>query len=222
MSSAKVIELRRHLREKFPAAHRFGSAAHLPAPVAPESPTLHPEPLSLPPPGILAEITAPNPTSGLSLVFSSLLAQPDSPDAPSSTRPLVLVDARDTFDPASFDPADCARLLWIRCRQTDDALQAADLLLRDGNLPLVVLDLASLPTRELRRIPLTAWHRLRQLAAETRTTLLALTPAAAIPCAQLRLTLTSRLSLDHLNQPRHQLLPLLTTAHSSLRHAAAQ
>ena len=213
MPSEKVIELRRHLREKFPAAHRLDRLEAPPASLA--MPSLRPTPLPQPPAGTLAEITAPGPGSGLSLVLASLLARSESLQAPSPTRPLVLIDARDSFDPASFPPDECARILWVRCRQTDDALHAADLLLRDGNLPMVVLDLASLPERELRRVPLAAWHRLRQLAASTRTTLLALTPAPSIPCAQLRLTLASGLSLAHLDQARTQLLPLLVT--NSLR-----
>lgn len=224
MPSEKVIELRRHLREKFPAAHRFGSLAHPLATATPQAaaiarpsphssflPASAPWPL-LPPPGTLAELAGGGPGSGLSLVIASLLATRDFPGAPSTERPLALIDARDSFDPASFAPDQCARLLWVRCRETGDALRAADLLLRDGNLPLVVLDLAGLPARELRRIPLATWHRLRQLAASTATTLLALTPTPSILPAQSRHHLAPSLRLHHLDLPEppaiHQAWPI--------------
>ena len=52
-----------------------------------------------------------------------------------------MIDGRDTFDPQSQPPGACDSLLWIRCRAAKDAVRAADLLLRDGNLPLLLIDL---------------------------------------------------------------------------------
>jgi hypothetical protein len=51
---------------------------------------------------------------------------------------------------------------------------AADLLLQSGGFGLVVLDLASLETRDTVTIPLTTWFRLRRAVDETRTLLLVL------------------------------------------------
>jgi len=171
------------------------------------------------PPGTLNEASPADPACGLPLLVAALLAEDDADPAtpspefrgPTADLPLVLIDARDRFDPGSFSAEDCRRLLWLRCRETRQALQAADLLLRDGNLPFVVLDLSALPPRELRRIPRSSWHRLRQLAEGTRTTLLALTPTPLVPGTARRLLLTRRLQLTDLDQSRPELLRSLTT-----------
>jgi len=42
-------------------------------------------------------------------------------------------------------------------------VKATDLLLHDGNLPLVLLDLQFLPSRALRKIPPSTWHRFGRL-----------------------------------------------------------
>ena len=54
---------------------------------------------------------------------------------------VVLIDGADGFDLASVEPAALTRLLWVRCRSAVEAVKAADLLLRDGNLPFVLLNL---------------------------------------------------------------------------------
>ena len=48
-----------------------------------------------------------------------------------------------------------SRLLWVRCRGAAEAMKAADLILRDGNLPLVLLDLAGNPPAQFWDIPAT-------------------------------------------------------------------
>jgi len=231
MPSETVQRLRQQLREKFPAAHGPGSPpgagpVGLPAASCPDgSPDLPTD--SLPssldlrhfPQGAITEISPAHPACGLSLFFAALLAGDSSGRQPASpSSPLVLIDARDRFDPASFTPEACARLLWLRCRETRQALQAADLLLRDGNLPFVLLDLSALPARELRRIPTAAWHRLRQLAEGSACTLLALTPAPLVPRAALRLTLTREFSLQHLELSRDELFSSLQST-TTRRHA---
>jgi len=184
------------------------------------------------PRGAITEIVPAGPANGLSLVLAALLddlAPCPVPDSAIEVRvpatmddaasPLVLIDARDSFDPDSFPAAQCAHLLWVRCHTTDHALAAADLLVRDGNLPLIVLDLAALPARELRRIHRAAWHRLRQLAADRGPSLLVLSRAPTVPCAALRLTLTTRLTLGHLDLSRGEALRHLRPEPTRLRHA---
>ena len=188
------------------------------------------------PKGAITEISPADPSCGLSLIIAALLSEtPESgsTDLPpiasatgetqkhSSTVPLVLIDARDRFDPASFTPEECARLLWLRCRDTTQAIRSADLLLRDGNLPFVLLDLSALPARELRRIPNSSWHRLRQLAQSTDTTFLALTPTPLIPRTTLRLTLTRQFTLHDLHLSRPELLATLQTETTRHLHHTA-
>jgi hypothetical protein len=87
----------------------------------------------------------------------------------------VWIDAPDTFDPESAESAGVrlSQLLWVRCRQqAEHALQAADLLLRAGGFPLVVLDLSGIPIRVTNRIPVASWFRLRQGAEQSGASLL--------------------------------------------------
>ena len=54
---------------------------------------------------------------------------------------VALIDGRDSFDPCALANSILRRLLWVRCTKALEAVKAADLLLRDGNFPLVVVDL---------------------------------------------------------------------------------
>ena len=57
----------------------------------------------------------------------------------------------------------CAIFFGFVARNALDAVKAVDLLLRDGNFPLVVLDLVLNDSAELRKIPQTNWYRLQRL-----------------------------------------------------------
>lgn len=217
MPSETVIKLRNQLREQFPAAHRGEHRDPLVPLSTPQvrEPQPDSEPFSFDTwhahaAGTITEISPAHPACGLSLLVSALLASNEE-DAPHPGLPLVLIDARDQFDPESFSEDDCRKILWLRCGETQQALKSADLLLRDGNLPLVLLDLSTLPPRELQRIPRSSWHRLRQLAESTQTSLVALTPSPFIPGATLRLTLTRSLGLSDLLFPRDHLRDALHT-----------
>ncbi|HUI42826.1 MAG TPA: hypothetical protein VL523_12740 [Terriglobia bacterium] len=95
----------------------------------------------------------------------------------------ALIDAEDSFDPASALAAGVAleRLLWVRCGGLEQALHATDLLLGAGGFGAVVLDLAGIPARRARRVPPSYWFRFRR-AVENTSTVLAL--IGEEPCAQ--------------------------------------
>ena len=78
-------------------------------------------------------------------------------------------------------------------------MQAADLLLRDGNFPLVILDLVLNPLAELRRIPLSNWYRLQRLVEPAPSAFLVLTPRSMISSAQWKLVLENRWTLSQLD-----------------------
>ncbi|MDB4353884.1 hypothetical protein N9Z02_01130, partial [Akkermansiaceae bacterium] len=160
-----VKELRKQLQDKFPAAHRYS--------LEPEDSGFDPLSLSFSA-GTLHELIAPEYCSGASLLISQLLEN-------SKDLPLALIDGRNSFDPNSYGSVKCSRLFWIRCQEAMQAIQCTDLLLRDGNLPLVLLDLHLTSARELKRIPNTIWHRFRSEARTSGATLLALTPRACLP-----------------------------------------
>src|SRR6185369_11459066 len=101
---------------------------------------------------------------------------------------------------------DLSRLLWVRCRSAGEALKAADLLLRDSNLPLVLLDLAANPLAQLRKISATTWYRFQRILEPTSTVCLVLTPRAMVSPARTRVVLHSRFSLDVLESEPAELL----------------
>ena len=131
---------------------------------------------------------------------------------------IALVDGRDSFDPSALGGLGNRRLrnlLWVRCTKALDAVKAADLLLRDGNFPLVVLDLVLNGSDELRKIPQTSWYRLQRLVETAPTAFLVLTRASIISSAQLKLSLDNAWSLADLEQdhPTACLKILLKKAH---------
>src|SRR5262245_33512870 len=65
----------------------------------------------------------------------------------------ALVDAARTFEPDGCPAAALARLLVVFCVDAMQAVKATDLLLRDGNLSLVLLDFQNVAPAQLRRIP---------------------------------------------------------------------
>jgi hypothetical protein len=105
----------------------------------------------------------------------------------------ALIDCSDTFDLLSATKAqvDFDRLLWVRCNHNlERAFKATDLLLHSGGFGLLVLNLADMPSRTLRRIISTWWFRFRRAIENTPTGLLVLTPlACARSCAALALEL---------------------------------
>jgi RecA/RadA recombinase len=54
---------------------------------------------------------------------------------------VALIDGRDSFDPCALGNSILRQLLWVRCTKALEAVKAADLLLRDGNFPLLIVDL---------------------------------------------------------------------------------
>ena len=76
------------------------------------------------------------------------------------------------------------------------AIRTADILLRDGNLPIVILDLHMLPAVQLRRIPASTWHRFQRVIEPTATVLTVLTPQPMVEGAAARMAIRTELTLD--------------------------
>jgi hypothetical protein len=102
---------------------------------------------------------------------------------------LALIDGRDSFDPCGLDNPWLQHLLWIRCSKAPEAVKAADLLLRDGNFPLVIVDLVLNAPEELRKISQTNWYRLQRLVEMMPTACLVFTRYEMVSSAQLKLVL---------------------------------
>ena len=104
----------------------------------------------------------------------------------------ALVDGRDGFDPHSAEAAgvELKQLLWVRCRNIDQALRATDLLLQGGGFGLIALDLSDIPPETVRYVPLNVWFRFRRAVEDSPTILMLLEQESnAKTCASLVLRL---------------------------------
>jgi hypothetical protein len=195
-----AIQLRQFLAERFPGVRLFSEAEA--GKVGSCCPTGLPQIDGLLegglPKGAITELVRDDKMAGSGLVLSSILRH-------AQHQWVGLIDGRDCFDPTSLD-FQLSRLIWVRCQDAVDALKAADLLLRDGNLPLVLLDLGFNPLPQLRRTPSTMWYRLQRLIEHKSTALLVITPRPTVSSAKARLYLTGDFQLDALGRPQDQLL----------------
>ncbi len=133
----------------------------------------------------------------------------------------ALVDGGRSFDAESGPPEALRRLLWVLCGTADLAVKAADLLLRDGNLPLIVVDLQPLPARELQRIPASTWHRFQRLVEESSTAFIVLTPRPMVEAAAVRIAIQNVWTLPAMCERRRTLLHRLRAQVFSRRNFAA-
>jgi len=139
------------------------------------------------PRGAITEIHGAASCGRTSLMLATLAA------ATASEETCAVVDCSDSFDLLSAAEAgvNFDQLLWVRCSdQLEHAFKAVDLLLHGGGFGLVVLNLADVPARTLRRIVSTWWFRFRRAVEETPTVLFVAAPVGcARSCAALALEL---------------------------------
>jgi len=187
-SSGKVIDLRKLLAERFP--HPSAAAA---TPLITGLSFLDQCTGGGLPRGAITELISPRTSAGsASLIYTLLHA------AHRDNYFVALVDGRDSFDPSGVDTASLQHLLWVRCSKAAEGIKAADLLLRDCNFPLVIVDLVLNSPEELRKIPQTNWYRLQRLVELAPTACLVLTRYEMVGSAQLKLFLESSWTLDDL------------------------
>lgn len=138
------------------------------------------------PRGGLTEICGPPCSGRTSLLLSALAARTAQAEV------CALVDGRDGFDPHAAQAAgvQLEQLLWVRCREMEQALRATDLLLRGGGFGLIAVDLADMAPETVRGVPLNAWFRFRRAVEDTPAILLLLEQESnAKTCASLVLRL---------------------------------
>jgi hypothetical protein len=181
----KVIDLRNLLAERFPHA-----PLSLPARLVTGLSFLDRTSGGGLPKGGITELVSPQISAGSASLISALLraAQRDQYF-------VALIDGRDSFDPHPLGNASLRHLLWVRCGKALEAIKAADLLLRDGNFPLVIVDLVLNAADELRKIPQTNWYRLQRLVEPTSTAFLVLSRQSIVGSAQLKLVLENQWTL---------------------------
>lgn len=118
---------------------------------------------------------------------------------------MALIDAADQFEPTDWSGEELRRMLLIRCHDIRKALRAVDLLLRDGNLPLLVLDLQGVAAKQIRKIPPNVWHRFQRVIEESRVSLVVLTRTPMVEGARLRIETDGRNGLDSIQVNRREL-----------------
>lgn len=164
MPPSKIIELRQVLAQRFPQE------------LPPPSSLLATGVESLDRPldgglrrGSITQLVAPLPSCGSASLLHDLIESMQA-----SSQFVALIDGKNSFEPPySNDVTNL--LLWIRCENVTQAIRAADLIIRDGNIVLSILDLKQNEAHELRKVPATAWYRLQRVTAEIGTTLLLIT-----------------------------------------------
>jgi hypothetical protein len=156
------------------------------------------------PRGQFTELVGPGHGSGSTQVIHELLRQ-----TAADGQFLALVDGADSFDVSAVEPDVLAHLLWVRCNDAGDALKAADLLLRDSNFPLVVIDLKLNSALQLRKISSSIWYRLSRILEHSRTAVLVVTPQAFVSGVTWRVQVESGLGIEALEQSPEELLPQL-------------
>ena len=193
MQSLNIIQLRQLLREKFPRLRT--RADELPVKTrdgwASGIAKLDEQLGGGFPKSAISEVVAPKRGCGSALLLLQLIRQ-----AAVTNQFSALVDGLDSFDAAMVEQNTLSHLLWIRCQNADEAIKATDLVLRDGNLPVVLLDLALNPDAQLRKIPAPTWYRFQRIVEESAATFIVLTPRATVSPAAVRVALRSRFNLS--------------------------
>jgi hypothetical protein len=210
MPAANVIQLRQLLTEQFPGSRVRINEASPPGDSRSAAGRQKDGCLDLAQ-GALTEIVAAQRGSGSALLLAALIQQ-----AFRENQLVALVDGCDSFEATRFG-AGLSRLLWVRCRSAVEALKAADLILRDKNLPVVLLDLAANPVAQTRKIPPTTWYRFQRLVEQTSAACVVLTPCALVSAARVRKVLSGRFSLASLERDPAELLNELKLTVSETR-----
>jgi recombination protein RecA len=141
------------------------------------------------PRGGLTEIYGPPCSGRTSLLISALASRTEASEV------CALVDARDAFDPHAAEAAgvELPQLLWVRCRNVDQALRATDLLIQGGGFGLIALDLGDTPAHVVRYVPREVWFRFRRAVERTPTIFLVVGQESnAKTCASLVLGLDAQ------------------------------
>lgn len=188
--AGSIVDLRHLLAERFPQVALTGSAK-----VSTGLPAFDHALEGGLPKGAITELTSSTHSAGTALLIYLLLHH-----ACQHGQFIALIDGRDSFDPQPLGYRRLRSLLWVRCTKAMEAVKAADLLLRDGNFPVVILDLVLNAPEELQKIPQTSWYRLQRLIEPAPTAFLVLTRHSMISSAQWKLMLKNAWQLADLQR----------------------
>jgi RecA/RadA recombinase len=200
--SDKVVALRRLLDERHPCA-RPKPARLIPTGVAGLDDILGGGLRT----GVLTELVSAAVSTGSQTALSSLLATTRQ-----AGKRIALVDAADAFDPEGLDDDAVAHVVWVRCATLDKCWRVADLVARDPNYAVTVIDLRGRSLRELMRTKDSVWTRLQRAAEQAETAVLIQSDSALVPNAAFRVAFTAGLRPETLTLPRRAIVEALAPA----------
>ena len=157
------------------------------------------------PRGRITELVSTAPSTGGELVLGALLASTRS-----ARLRVALIDAGDGFVPGNYTPDLLRHLVWVRAHSLAEAISCADVVVRDGNYAVMILDVRGVPLRTLRQQPSHAWHRLRLSAEQSPGAVLVQSVQGFVPAVPWRLALRSVATLSALRATRVDRLTSLT------------
>jgi hypothetical protein len=128
------------------------------------------------PAGRLTELVSAVPSGGGQTVLASLIAATQA-----ARQRIALVDGSDAFAPGPCPATCCATWSGSAAARPEQAFAAADILVRDGNYAVVVLDLRGCAERALRRTPASVWYRLQRAAEGGSVAVLVQTQSPSCP-----------------------------------------
>lgn len=152
------------------------------------------------PTGRITEIVSEVPGTGGQTIIAQLLAATRK-----SRQRIALVDGADGFSPDAVPVDHLRHLVWVRGRNVSDILGAADIVVRDGNFSIVVIDTRGLSERSLLKIPTSTWHRLRHACEGGSVATVVFSTTGLVPAVPWRIRLSRTVPLSARRTPRAEL-----------------
>ena len=146
------------------------------------------------------EIIEPHYSAGLQMQVEACLAQ--SPQIQSYA---VFIDTQNSWVPCGVCSHVLRHILWVRCKSQTDALRAADVVMRDENFRIVLMDLRGVSLPSLKRIPQAQWFRLQRMAQNQGSTLIVAASYPSVASAQLRIEVDAQFGLSSFHHKRSKL-----------------
>ena len=126
-------------------------------------------------------------------------------EAPTLHFHAAFIEAQPRWCPDYLSEGVLSHTLWTRCDSGEQALKAADVLVRDENFQLVVIDLRQLSKRALQQIPQGHWYRLQRINSNQSSTLVVATPAPMIAAAHMRVEIQAKFDMNSFHTQRPHL-----------------
>ncbi|MFZ5497262.1 MAG: hypothetical protein ACOZE5_18220 [Verrucomicrobiota bacterium] len=197
--SDKVVALRRLLDERHPTAQPK-SPRFIPTGV-PALDEILGDGLRT---GVLIELVSEAASTGNQTALGSLILATRL-----ARQRVAVIDAASAFDIEGFDADAVAHVVWVRCSTLSECWRAADLVARDPNYAVTVIDVRGQPLRALMRTRDSTWTRLQRAAEQAETAVLIQSDSAIVPNAAFRFTFSMPLKPETLTAPRREVIRLL-------------